>query len=362
MRLLASSTLCCLMIICLLDGPATACTSFCLDTPDGPFFATNLDLSFGDGHVFVNRRGIAKKGFGESTSGETAKWTSTHGSVTFNLLGREFAWGGINEAGLVVSTMALEGSEYAQPDERPPLGTATWVQYVLDTCSSVQEAIQVDSQVRLQDETPNHYLVVDAEGHCAAIEFLDGRFVCHTGEALPIKALANATYASGVTFVEQGVIPEWNPGASVQRVAAAAKMTQDFSSDIDVSPVDYALGVLTETVVAPKKWWSNLFNEPYTRWSIVFDIARREVHYRTENHHLVRHISLDSFDLSCAAPLLMLDINAKLEGDVDRSFTVYDHDVNLKIFRKFCDRWGIEISKENAVELMQLFESFDCAR
>ena len=58
----------------------------------------------------------------------------------------------------------------------------------------------------------------------------------------------------------------------------------------------------------------------------------------------------------------MLDVDAELEGDVERFFTPYDHDVNLEIFRSFCDRWGIEVSKEGAVELMRFFESFECAR
>ena len=34
-------------------SPATACTSFCFDTPDGPVFGGNMDLRWGDGLVFV---------------------------------------------------------------------------------------------------------------------------------------------------------------------------------------------------------------------------------------------------------------------------------------------------------------------
>ena len=45
-----------------LAGSSWACTSFCLDTPDGPVFASNLDLFIpGDGIVFVNRRGMGKE-------------------------------------------------------------------------------------------------------------------------------------------------------------------------------------------------------------------------------------------------------------------------------------------------------------
>jgi hypothetical protein len=58
----------------------------------------------------------------------------------------------------------------------------------------------------------------------------------------------------------------------------------------------------------------------------------------------------------------MLDVNAAREGNVEQSFTPYDHDVNLKVFRTHCDRAGIGISAEDAVELVRLFESFTCAR
>jgi choloylglycine hydrolase len=147
----------------------------------------------------------------------------------------------------------------------------------------------------------------------------------------------------------------------VERVAAAAYMSESFRPDEGGSPIDYSLHVLTETVVAPKKWWKDWFNEPYTRWNIVFDIAQREVHFRTVASPSVRRLSLRSFDLSCDAPMLMLDVNAKLEGNIDGSFQPYDHDANLKIFRTFCDKWGIEVSKEDAIELIALFESFECA-
>jgi hypothetical protein len=57
----------------------------------------------------------------------------------------------------------------------------------------------------------------------------------------------------------------------------------------------------------------------------------------------------------------MLDVNAELEGTVDQSFQPYDHDVNLEIFRTFCDKWGIDVSEEGSAELIELFESFECA-
>jgi hypothetical protein len=209
---------------------------------------------------------------------------------------------------------------------------------------------------------PSHYLIADQDGRCAAIEYLDGRFVYYTGDEMPVKAMANATYAAGPAYIERGVFPALNPGASVERVAACADKIERFGADPGASPVGYSLSVLTETVVAPKTFWRNLFGEPYTRWSIVYDIARRKVHFRTVESPQAKHLALASFDLSCEAPLVMLDVNTKLEGNVERAFTPYDSEVNLRVFRTLCDKLDIKVSKEDAVELMEFFDTFGCPR
>jgi hypothetical protein len=249
--------------------------------------------------------------------------------------------------------MQLKASELPKPNERPPLDSGSWVQYVLDTCSSVQEAIQVDSLVRLQDEPPNHFLVADEDGHCAAIEYLDGRLVCYTGESLPVKALTNMPYARALAALERGGARWWesNPGQSAERFAGAAARIENYDANRDTCAASYALETLTHVVAAAD-----------TKWNIVYDIAKREVRFRSVASPTVKRLSLSAFDLSCEAPLLMLDVNAALEGNVERSFTPYDHDVNLKVFRTFCDRRGVKISAEGAVELMRFFESFECAR
>ncbi|MCP4549865.1 MAG: linear amide C-N hydrolase [bacterium] len=354
------------LLICLLvtgaTHPVCACTSFSMETSDGVFYATNLDFPWGDGHVFINNRGVAKEWFLEGTTGATAKWTSAYGSVTFNLLGREYPWSGLNEAGLVISTMELLASEFEALDERPGLSTPTWVQYMLDTCGSVEEVIAANSLVRVEDISPNHYMVADAAGDCAVIEFRRGEAVCYHGDDLPVRALANAPYEYGIEYLERGAVPPFNPGASVERVAKAVYRMERFRDRPQGSAVDFSMKVLTEVVVAPKRWWTNMFKEPCTRWSMVFDIAERRVYYLTVDSRQVKHLDLDNFDLSCESPIRMLDINAKLQGNVEGDFTPYDHDANLMIFREFCDKYDIEVSKGDSSNLVEFFDGFDCAR
>lgn len=356
MRVTATTTFCCLLLACLPAGPSGGCTCFCLDTPDGPVFGANLDLFFpGDGLVFINQRGMAKEGFPSQagTTGRTVKWVSKYGSVTFNLAGRWWAFGGMNEAGLVLGTMELLKSEFPERDERPGLPIGPWAQYVLDTCSTVEEAIRVDSKVRIEDSArPAHYLIADANGNCAAIEWIDGEFVCYSGDSLPVKAMSNMSYARALAAFKRGG-PRWwwsNPGQSAERFAAAHARNASYDAGREADAIKYAFGTLVDVVAAP-----------HTKWSIVYDIPKREIWYGTVVSRPVKHLSFRNLDFSCKAPLLMLDVNAEIEGDVEKSFTPYDPTVNLSVLRALCDRYGMDISEEDAIGIMRHLESFKCA-
>jgi penicillin V acylase-like amidase (Ntn superfamily) len=150
-----------------------ACTSFCLDNDGHGVFGSNYDNEISEGLLFVNQRGVTKNGWEAGTSGKVARWTAQYGRVTFNLAGVQMAWAGMNEAGLVISTMWLGETSNPAPDERPPLVSALWAQYQLDTCGTLEDVMVNDSRVRIGDNV-NHYLICDRSGACAAVEFLNG--------------------------------------------------------------------------------------------------------------------------------------------------------------------------------------------
>ena len=105
----------------LSSQAAMACTSFVLDNDGFAIFGANLDYRIHEGLVFINKRNVAKTILDASTTGEYAEWTSKYGSVSFNIGGYQLAYAGMNEAGLVISTMFLDITENPAPDERPPL-------------------------------------------------------------------------------------------------------------------------------------------------------------------------------------------------------------------------------------------------
>jgi len=351
MRKFIATTIYFLLLICPLIRPASACTTFCIDTPDGPVFGANLDLFIpADGLVFINKRDIAKEGYDAGTTGKKVKWVSKYGNVTFNLAGREIAFGGMNEAGLVVGSMELRASKLPKPNKLPALNIGTWIQYILDTCCNVQDAIRMASEVRVQDKSiPSHYLVADASGNCAAFEFLKGGLVCYSGENLPVKAMSNMRYARALAAHKRGG-PRWwwsNPGQSAERFANAHARSKNFNASRDTNVIKYAFDTLTQVVAAP-----------HTKWNIVYDIPKREIWFRSVASPAVKHLSLHALDFSGKTPMLMLDVNAPIEGNVEKFFKPYDPAVNLKAFRTLCDRKGIDVSEGDTVWLMDFFESF----
>ncbi len=198
-----------LIILLLLSflqcGPALeACSTFVLKSGKNLVFGRNYDWDVGAGYVMVNKRNLAKKAirFSDTTS-EPAQWVSKYGSITFNQYGKEYPMGGMNETGLVLEVMWLQQIEFPEPDARPTLDELQWVQYQLDTASSVRDVIRSDASIRISPNSqPIHFLLSDKTGEAATIEFLDGKMVYHSGSTLPVKALTNSTYTESMEYLK----------------------------------------------------------------------------------------------------------------------------------------------------------------
>jgi penicillin V acylase-like amidase (Ntn superfamily) len=297
-----------------------ACTTFCLKDKGGkPVFGRNFDFSAGQGQVQVNLRNQRKTSFPVGTEKPFA-WISRFGSLSFNQHGREFPYGGMNEAGLVIAQMmhSNDSARYPDCDERGGLTELQWIQYQLDVSATVADVIASDATVRISNASiaPLHFLAADAGGDVAVIEYLDGKTVVHRGKDLAFAALANDPYdlslatkarldAEGVATADCG-----------DRFTQAARLAAAYGEKSGPA-VDYAFNVLKTVARAG------------TRWSIVYDIARRTIHYRTSENPALRRLELERFDFSCAAPRLYLDIDAG--ANEPGAFQPSDFDSNLRL-------------------------------
>jgi len=328
-----------------------ACTSFCLDNAGQAVFGSNYDNEIWEGLLFVNKHGVTKTGYEAGTTGRYARWTAEYGSVTFNLAGAQMVWAGMNEAGLVISTMWLGQTQNPAPDARPPLISPLWIQYQLDTCATLADVMANDVRVRIAD-TVDHYLICDRSGACAAIEFLEGKTVFHTGDAMPAKALTNDPYRLSVDAWQAG-----RPvGNAQQRFSIAADRVTSFQPASAASAVAYAFDALDQVS-------GQATDGAPTQWSIVFDTANLRVHWRTSRNPQVRWVDFARLDLACGTPVEMLDVHAPLSGDVSDKLGRYTFAANLQHTLNFLQKWGgTELSAFEVEVLEQGLEGFGCER
>jgi penicillin V acylase-like amidase (Ntn superfamily) len=312
-----------------------SCSTFMLKHGSEQIFAHNLDMqTVIKGIVVVNKRNVYKTGrsWDELTSSKKRKtpkitWTSKHGSITVNPITREFPDGGMNEAGLCIWEMGFGKTKFVENSLHPKLFMAQWIQYVLDNFESVDQVIKSASEITL-DGWGWHFFTGDRDGKCAAIEFINGEPVVHTGESLPVAALMNTEYSQELDtlktyegFGGDKEIPTPDKKDPDSRFVKAAYMLKSYKPSEAESIIDYGFNILRqlEIVIDQTKW---------TQWSIVCDMKRLKVYFRTSVGRGTRFVPFDAFDFSNESPVKILDINADLSGNVAQKFKDYTPSAN----------------------------------
>lgn len=170
------------------------CTAFTLRDDDRYIVGRNFDFLFGDGHLITNNKNIRKEAL-LPASEKRLTWVSKYGSVTFNQMGREFPFGGLNEEGFVLEQLWLNSTVYPERDERFGLSVLQWIQYQLDSSKSIGNLIESDKYVRIvpESEATLHFFACDRYGNSAVVEFINGELVIHKESDLTVPVLTNHT-------------------------------------------------------------------------------------------------------------------------------------------------------------------------
>jgi penicillin V acylase-like amidase (Ntn superfamily) len=303
-------------VLAFVTYQTLACTTFCINHNGQIVFGRNYDWVTGAGILNSNQRGMFKTSM-KTGNGSAISWVSKHGSLTFNQYGKEFPTGGMNERGLVVELMWLDGTQYPKPDQRPAIGVLQWIQYQLDNAATINDVITSDSQLRITEKgTPLHYLVADANGDVATIEFLDGKMVVHRDKELPLAVLTNDTYSNSINAVvkHEDLANASFQNNSLDRFAKACDMVnkaKDLKSDISLT--DYAFSILDK-----------VSQNNFTQWSIVYDITAKKINYKTAQNKQPKVVNLSAFDFSCLKPSKMFVINQEAKGDISNKFRLQD--------------------------------------
>jgi hypothetical protein len=72
----------------------------------------------------------------------------------------------------------------------------------------------------------------------------------------------------------------------------------------------------------------------YSKWNIVYDQQHLRVFFRTAANKKIKQVDLARFEDGCQSKVMMLDINADLEGDVLSDFVPYTWKLNVELVKK----------------------------
>jgi hypothetical protein len=318
--LVAASLLCC--------SAASACSTVKLQKGDALVYGHNLNANGMDvpGLVFVNKRAVFKQGrswrelIDKSQAGPSSlRWIARYGSVTFNTFGKDLPDGGMNEAGLYIWEMGLGNEEvvYPRSESLPRINQMNWMQYVLDNYSALDDALRSVSEVEL-DGWGWHFFLGDGNGDCASIDFVDGKVVIHRGATMPVPGLFNALYDREVAVSRyfKGFGGTYEPDLNdreVPRFVKTAVMLRDYSPAQDA--VAYGFRILDQLTVRETP-----------DWSVIFDVRKGTVHFKTSRHREVKNFPVASLDFSNRTPVMVLDMEIEAGGDVSGEFRPFSHE------------------------------------
>ena len=279
------------------------CSTFVV--PGRRLIGHNIDMPYAiAGMVMTTPRGLRKRSisYHELISGEPdanpIEWDAKYGAITFNPFTLHFNDGGINETGLAVHEMTLNGSEFPKPNGRPVLFECNWMQYVLDRFATVDEVLADLAGIAI-DGWAWHFFVSDRSGDRAVIAFLDGQMVVHRAESLPVPVLCNTIYADELNGLETyegfgGDRPVTIGDHDIERFVHGAFLVNQL--DVTATTAD-AFGVLAA------------LERGATQWSWVIDDDERIVSWRTSVQPDTRYVSMDAIDFG--GPSVAVDVDTE---------------------------------------------------
>jgi len=357
-----------IILLSLINSISYPCTTFVLHKGNKIVFGRNLDWITGSGLLMTNSRNVKKTALIDPSE-KPIEWIAKYGSMTFNQIGRDFPYGGINETGLVVEHMTLEQTQYPTKDDRYAISANQWIQFQLDNYSTIEEVISSDTFLRIVDATSKyHYLICDRLGNVATIEFLDGKMVSHIQNSLPIPVLANSTYKSSIECYKTDGNTDSN--RSLYNFSTAAHKIQENKKSSNDSIVNDAFEIL-----------KSVSQGVGTKWSIVYDITNMKIYFKIFETPVIvgeqkifmkqpgqaelKFINFKNFDFNCSKNVKVFNLNKNSSGAVDNQFINYSTEINKEYINEaftFFKDWGfnLNIGSEQIDYLAKYPESFLC--
>lgn len=270
-------------------------------------------------------------------TGRALEWTAKYGSVFATVYGIPEPSNGMNEQGLAVHLLGLEGSDYGmRNDNLPGLNIDLWAQFYLDNFKTVNEAVQYTQSnpfqiITLDDPRTGkiqmHLALEDATGDSAIIEYVNGKQTIHhnknytvvTNQPTYDKQLENVKLYAGLG----GDKPLPGTTYSQDRFVRASYYLEHMSDSKSNRESVFKLFSILQNAGQP---YGKLTPErgEYSEsiWRTVSDLTNRIYYFSSTMRFNTFWVKLDEFNLQPGAPIMKLDLQNSTDyaGDVYSEF------------------------------------------
>lgn len=172
---------------------------------------------------------------------------------------------GINEYGFAVAILTDVAATYPKQNDKITLFDMTLPRLLLSKAKSVEEAIHyTEKYTFFYDVAPLHYMVADASGHSAVIEFVDGKMVVTKAEN-KYQAVTNFTLFDNPT----------KAGFGKDRYENIMNILEKQGGIISEED---ALELLKSNVIPGDEQWSAVYNLTQQTLSVTFSGDYENVH------------------------------------------------------------------------------------
>lgn len=286
-------------------------------------------------NIYVYPRGMAKKSHDKPGA---FSWTSKYGSV-YAVSYDAGVTEGMNEKGLVVNGLFCVGTVYSNKtnDQRPPISLAVFPAWILDLCSTTQEAVDLLSKQNFTlsgatfdggTESALHWGITDATGASAVIEFVNGDITIYQGQDIPMltndprypEMLAINSYweKKGGVHTLPGTVS--SPDRFVRGSFFQSHVEKTGDADLGAS--------ITRSIVfnvsVPYTYTVSDKNVSSTQWRSLANIRDKRYYFDVVTNLGLFYVDLNKCDLRKGAPVMKLDVVKKS--------TDYVGDVTSKLF------------------------------
>ncbi len=277
----------------LVFSSVEPCTRiFWNDNDQARLVARTMDLFISDEpQMWVHPRGLHH----ESLIDENGlKWDSFYGNVVISAFHhKDVITDGMNEQGFAAHVLALRATQYEKRDDRPGIHYGEWVQYLLDTCQTVEEAVAAHQRFQVLPTAinnfvwPLHLMLEDATGDSAIIEFVEGKMqVYHdrhyrigTNDPVYDQQLKNWSH-----FEEGTPLPSGADAVSrfIRASSYLNHLPKPENSDAAITSLKNAITQVFQNNQIPVNFMGKI-HRVTTFWTVIQDLTHRKYYFFPTN-------------------------------------------------------------------------------